>query len=1002
MKSLKFILIVAVLFLNIADGFAQLNGTYTIGGTTPDFATPQDAVTALQSTGINGPVVFNIRPGIYNGKVDLGAVPGNSSVNTILFKSENNDSTSVIITDSASATGSNFTFHIFGTDYVTLKHLTITRPGTNVNAMVISLGSNPKRFKLLNCVIESNTTNTTNVANCLVNYPLGNVNDSSMVISGNVFRGGAFGLYFKGQSAVSQIPLIEITNNHFINQSFRAIYLYYHNSPIISGNSVITSSTSTTYRSFYLQRATGPFTISKNKIEGISAGGNAMHFDTCTAVNGNPAVISNNFIQTQGAGNTRGIFVSQCSYLSFYYNTIHISSTNVNAAAFYINDAGSSTQLNLKNNIMVNSGGGITYRVPAGARSSLASSDYNDLYVPPSSAALAYLDTGNLPDLATWQLASSLDSNSVSGDPQFTSATDLHVDNPVVNDIALVIAGITTDIDGDVRSLSTPDIGADEFTPLNDNLGLIAFVTPVSGTCGDSVVTVGVVIHNFGLDDQSGFSVSADITGTLTQMLTENFTGTISTNEDDTLYFSQTLNTYDGDSIYIIAYSSLGADQYKDNDTIQATFFFAGHPDAPNIPTPQQVCDNNAIITGVPDSGNVLMWFDQPVGGNLLFTGNTFNPVLTSDTAFYVEARTGSGSSGCLRITEIQPDVTPDFIEIQNISNVGFDATGWKVYASQNNNDINVVNNSSWSLGYFNPGEVQYRTDGTTDNYWGSNLDWTGGFGSWAIIVDDMGNIADFVVWDWDSATIQSMNITVGSFNLTPGTEWDGDGYTSCSSSTISNQRGGSDDHNDPSDWSCDSPSKGIANTNLASAFNNCGVGLCGSPRVRVDVTIVAGITPVNLGNDTSFSGPFSLILDADTGYTSYLWSTGDTTQTITVNTFDTYWVTVTGGVNGCSYTDSIVVTSTVGIFEMIGSEKFILYPNPAMNNLEISGNPDLLKDATINITDLQGRTTSNIHINSNGGDQVTIDISNLVGGVYFLNIISGEKYGVQKFVVIK
>jgi len=47
--------------------------------------------------------------------------------------------------------------------------------------------------------------------------------------------------------------------------------------------------------------------------------------------------------------------------------------------------------------------------------------------------------------------------------------------------------------------------------------------------------------------------------------------------------------------------------------------------------------------------------------------------------------------------------------------------------------------------------------------------------------------------------------------------------------------------------------------------------------------------TPLNLGNDTSLCASASLLLDAGTSiciyHNSYLWSTGDTTQTITVST---------------------------------------------------------------------------------------------------------------------
>ena len=42
-----------------------MSGNYTAGGTSPDFATLQDAANAIKSHGVSGPVFINIRPGTY-------------------------------------------------------------------------------------------------------------------------------------------------------------------------------------------------------------------------------------------------------------------------------------------------------------------------------------------------------------------------------------------------------------------------------------------------------------------------------------------------------------------------------------------------------------------------------------------------------------------------------------------------------------------------------------------------------------------------------------------------------------------------------------------------------------------------------------------------------------------------------------------------------------------------------------------------------------------------
>ncbi len=63
----------------------------------------------------------------------------------------------------------------------------------------------------------------------------------------------------------------------------------------------------------------------------------------------------------------------------------------------------------------------------------------------------------------------------------------------------------------------------------------------------------------------------------------------------------------------------------------------------------------------------------------------------------------------------------------------------------------------------------------------------------------------------------------------------------------------------------------------------------------QVDVTIAANLTPSITGVLSICSGA-ATILDAGAGYTTYLWSTGDVTQTINVTIAGTYSVTVSDG----------------------------------------------------------------------------------------------------------
>ena len=80
----------------------------------------------------------------------------------------------------------------------------------------------------------------------------------------------------------------------------------------------------------------------------------------------------------------------------------------------------------------------------------------------------------------------------------------------------------------------------------------------------------------------------------------------------------------------------------------------------------------------------------------------------------------------------------------------------------------------------------------------------------------------------------------------------------------------------------------------------------CESP--RIPITAAIGPPPVvNLGMDTSFCESLPLILNAGNPGGKYMWSTGDSTQTITVtNQSGNYWVVVD---KYCTNSDSVLVS---------------------------------------------------------------------------------------------
>lgn len=253
------------------------------------------------------------------------------------------------------------------------------------------------------------------------------------------------------------------------------------------------------------------------------------------------------------------------------------------------------------------------------------------------------------------------------------------------------------------------------------------------------------------------------------------------------------------------------------------------------------------------------------------------------------------------------------------------------------------------------------------------------------MILDNAGNIIDFVAWGWTDAEIQTLSVNVNGFQVTIGPEWSGNAAVACPAPG-SVSRTGTGDNNYSGDFACETETKGTQNSNLSSAFNDCGVGLCGSIPVPVDVNLVPGIT-VTLPNDTIIQTPFSFVIDAGAGYSSYLWSTSETTQSITVTSGGTYWVTVTGGPNGCSATDTILINSTVSVAGLLNNEDtYVVFPNPASRQFVVTGNAIFGAETEVILVDCSGRkiSTGSLLENKYG---VYFDVSGIAPGIYMLKI---------------
>lgn len=82
----------------VDSAFLALSGTYTIGGTAPDFLSFNETVSAMQNGGVCGPVIFEVRDGSYQEEVYIHSINGISELNPVWYRSESGNSASVSLT----------------------------------------------------------------------------------------------------------------------------------------------------------------------------------------------------------------------------------------------------------------------------------------------------------------------------------------------------------------------------------------------------------------------------------------------------------------------------------------------------------------------------------------------------------------------------------------------------------------------------------------------------------------------------------------------------------------------------------------------------------------------------------------------------------------------------------------------------------------------------------------------------------------------------------------
>jgi trimeric autotransporter adhesin len=546
-----------------------LSGTYTVGSGGA-YATLTAAVAAYNTAScITGPIIFNLIDATFPSETFPININANAAAgaNTLTIKPATGVTTTI-----SGAFASGALIKLNGADYVIIdgsnsggtdRSLTITNTSTTsptaLSLASLGIGAGATNNTIKNCNISTGVSAATGYGIAIGSTPgtSGADNDYNTV-QNNSITVATIPIYANGTAAVSAggIDNLTVTGNMVntnttianigiqlgngvncsITKNTISVTTSASNQPvgisletgfvssIINANNI--TSVVTTATGGYGGRgitvgtgtATSALTISNNFISGVN-GSNWSDFTTSSSLGIGIGMIGGSSTLTTTAGG-----------INLYYNTVNMYgnysySTACHTAALYVGSA--ATSLDIRDNILVNSMNNTNasgtasknYAVySVAANTAYSDINYNDYYVSGTQGVLGYLGSDQS-TLALWQTATGKDANSKNIAPVFTSAIDLHLppsSNLTLDNLGTPITGITTDIDNETRNVTTPDMGADEFTPAALDMGATILVAPATTGCYTSTETVTVTIKNYGISaiDYSTNPVTVSVTAT--------------------------------------------------------------------------------------------------------------------------------------------------------------------------------------------------------------------------------------------------------------------------------------------------------------------------------------------------------------------------------------------------------------------------------------------------------------------------------------------------------
>ncbi|MCC6476796.1 right-handed parallel beta-helix repeat-containing protein [bacterium] len=432
-----------------------LSGTYRVGGLGADFLTISEATLELQQRGMIGDVSLEIAAGLYPEPLALSAIPGSDAHALTIRRAIDAEGPVRLI-----ATSGQQMIRLSGVSHVTLEGLDLEGGVNTLEAVRLDSGASFNTIR--NCNLLCSSLEQSSAAGL---YVLGGC-------AGNLFENlsvsnSYYGIRLEGNAPQSDSG--NVVRSCSIQNVRTGLYVARQRACLIE-NCAIAAGFENAPANCYAIRvgaltAQDTVKITRNRILGGQSSGTL--YGLSSSAGAGAVIIDNSFFGNwtlTGSGYLYGLHVLSGQVYSVF-NSFDLNDISGSATVIGVYGGGASAMLHLHNSILrvaESQNPAYALLLPSGT----IHSDYN-LYESASenpNFALGRIGANTYATLSSWQTATTLDSNSVSGAAGFVSASDLHVrpDATGASSHGLFMAEFPEDIDGEVRD-TLPDLGADEY-----------------------------------------------------------------------------------------------------------------------------------------------------------------------------------------------------------------------------------------------------------------------------------------------------------------------------------------------------------------------------------------------------------------------------------------------------------------------------------------------------------------------------------------------------------